>query len=162
MKGYIIGSFVLVIMLFSNVFQSDHNNRLLAEEYVKETANTAANAAALYYEADEYGKGKIVYNQAEGDKAVQHVVRSFLKLDDGLNPLDDSYCTEQVVITTQYFDDSNTVFPYMYNDTEIGFSRLIVDPQVVVKINIGKPRYRLKFIVADNLVRSSAFKYFER
>jgi len=66
-----------------------------------------------------------------------------LKLSLELFPGTNSYFTQQIQYDIRFFDDSNTNFPYLYEDLINRFTLTISNPTVVIIVNAGKSRYKL-------------------
>lgn len=143
MKVFIVAWAIVILYMSGLVFSEDnynHERELIKLKYVSEEA---AAAAAQYQDASYYKDGKFVFNETEGDKAAAYIIQQDLKLDNNFNPTSSSYWKQKVTYTVQYFDDSNTKYPYLYTDPKGVLNHVITSPTVVVSIDAGKARYRL-------------------
>lgn len=157
MKPFIIGlaAFILSITCYSFLHDYNLNRHGLAD--LRMVCEEASVAGSLFYYTIQYSNGKIVFNQVESKKAVEAVIAAMLRLDNGLNPTRGCYWQNQISYKIHFFDDSNTVYPYLFVDPDTGYTHLVRTPTVVVTINAGKARYTLPFLKngADN-IRSAA------
>ena len=161
MKSYIIGVAMFIVFMIFTVFQYDYN---LHQQYLynlKFAAQEAAAAGSQYWSKAEFAEGRFIFNQTEGKKAAEYIIRQQLKLDEFLQPLSGSYWQEKVTYTMEFFDDSNSNFPFLYENADHLFTITIAEPSVVITINAGKPRYRLIENPPD-AVRVAAHEWKER
>lgn len=156
MKPFIIGLALFFVSMVFTIFQQDYNIHQEQTYNVKFTALEAANAASQYIMVDSYKEGKLVFNQIEGTKAAEEIIKSQLKLDENMMPLTGSYWQEQVKYSLEFFDDANAVFPFLYNSKQVPFSLTITNPTVVITIDAGQPRYRVKYSNLSDVTRIAA------
>jgi hypothetical protein len=159
MKSLIVGLALSILFVSFTIYQQDHNSYIRALESLKYVADECSASASLYFDKSEYAEGRMVFNQSEGIKAIEYILKKGLKLDDSLNPLPNTYWTEQVDYKVYFYDDSNSTFPFLFVDPDTSFTKTISEPTVIVTINAGKPRYRLSFITASDAIRSSSYEY---
>lgn len=155
MKYLIIGVAVAVLFCYVLVYNEDHRAAQRYNNELRFVAEEAAAAAAQYFNKEQYGLGKYQFNQAEGIKAAEYVIKKNLLLDNDFNPLPESYWTEKVSYTIEFFDHLNTTFPILYEHQASNYSLALGDPTVVVTLNAGKGRYRL--LDTPDMIRTSAF-----
>jgi len=144
MKTYIVGVAVIILATSFLCFQFDYNLHQQQIHSLKFTCEEAAAAAAQFYIKEEYAEGYKVFNKEEGIKAAEHIIKSHLRLNDDFTPKADSYWTDRATYQIYFFDDSNTVYPALYEDDSSLFTVVITDPTVIVKINAGKGNYRIQ------------------
>lgn len=157
MKPFIIGTAAILLSIIFYSFMHDYNLNKQALEDLKVVCEEASVAGALFIDNTEYGEGKIVFNLAESNKAIEAVIIAMLELDNAMNPTTATYWKEKIAYKTYFYDDSNTTYPCLFSDTDTGYTTLIKAPTVVVTINAGKGRYALPILKngGDN-IRSSA------
>ena len=114
--------------------------------------------AAQYILIEDYTDGKLIFNQSESTKAVEYILQKNLKLNSNLFPESNSYWQEQIHYEINFFDDSTTAYPYLYEDVNKFITLTITDPTVVITINVGKPRYRL-LDNPPNVIRTAAHEW---
>lgn len=162
MKPLILSVAITIIFTMFIVYQQDHDMLIYHQEELKNIADDCANSASLFYDIDNYSNGLKVFNSKEGKKVIEYMLISNLSLTQNLNPTQDSYWREQIDYNVDFYDDENTVFPYLYKSQWTGYERLLKEPTVIVEIDGGKGRYRLGFINPRTVVRSSAYEYVKK
>ena len=163
MKPFIVGLASILLSVFILVFNQDYRTNSHYFKELKYVAEEASVSASLFIDTNEYSAGRIVFNQAEGNKVIKAQIIEFLRLDDGMNPKSNSYWTDTVTYKAYYFDDSNTLYPYLFKDDNTLFTQVITEPTIVVTINAGKGRYRIPlFKNTGDFIRSSAHELKER
>ncbi|MEK3911125.1 hypothetical protein [Paenibacillus sp. FSL H7-0331] len=161
MKIFILWmSLFLLNIIFLNI-QNEYNRAERHFIQLKYIAEEAAAAATQYYQSIPYSNGTMVFDQTEGIKAAEYVIRQDLNLDNNYIPMPGSYWVDKVTYNIQFFDDSNTTYPILYNHSSGFFSKAIGDPTVVVTINVGKPRYSI-VAPTNNYFRTAAHEWKER
>lgn len=158
MKSLIIGIAIFFISMTFTVFQQDYNLHQQHLYNLKFTAQEASAAAAQYIVNDYYKEGMLVFNQSEGTKAAEYIIQKQLKVDENLLPLAGSYWRNQVNYQLEFFDDSNSTFPFLYTHYTNSFTLTIREPTVIVTIDAGKPRYRI-FTDLPNSIRVAAHEW---
>ncbi|MCT4687481.1 hypothetical protein [Vallitalea sp.] len=162
MKPFIFTLAMLILFSIFLTYQTDNNTYNRQLEKLKQVADECSAAAGLFYDEDSYSAGLTIYNQEEGKKAIEYIIKKNLGLIDEHSPSDKSYWKDAIKYKVIFFDNSNTVFPYSYTDDLNRFTKLISEPTIIVEINAGKPSFRLKFLQLKNAVRSSAYEYLDR
>ncbi|WP_113672779.1 hypothetical protein [Vallitalea guaymasensis] len=162
MKPFIFTLAMLILFSIFLTYQTDNNNYNRQLEKLKQVADECSAAAGLFYDEEAFSAGLTIYNQEEGKKAIEYIIKKNLNLIDEHSPSDRSYWKDAINYKVVFFDNSNTVFPHSYTDDLNRFSKLIAEPTIIVEINAGKPPFRLKFLKLKNAVRSSAYEYLER
>ncbi len=149
MKSFIIGMALFYVSMIFTIFQQDYNMHQEKLYELKFVAEESAAAASQYLQEQPYAEGKIVFNQIEGIKATEYIIKNQLRLDDNMMPKSNSYWQEQVSYTIHFYDDATTSFPYTYSTNDGTFVLVMTEPMVLISINAGKPRYRLYNHVPD-------------
>ncbi len=121
----------------------------------------AAAAAAQYIELEDYGQGRMVFNQVEAVRAAEYVLQRNLHLNDDFSPDKHSYWQETVRYEIEFYDESNTSFPYLYEHDSNYFTLLLTDPTVIVTVDAGPSRLRL-WNDSQGIVRTGAHTWQER
>lgn len=109
---------------------------------LKDVCQEAGAAGAQYFDKYQFSNGKFVFNQLEGTKAAEEIIKYNLKLDNNFVPLPNTYWQDKVTYKITFLDDSNTIYPFLYTDPSGMLTHAITTPTVVVSINAGKTRYR--------------------
>lgn len=163
MKPFLIGmaSFLLAAMLYSFVHDYNLNRHALNE--LRLTCEEASAAGALFIQNEDYSRGQKLFNKTESLKAIDAVMQEILKLDEDMNPVMGSYWRDTVQYSAYFYDDSNTVYPYSFEDPSTGFTTLVTEPTVIVTINAGKARYAMTLLMnGPDTIRSAAHEWKER
>lgn len=161
MKTFIMGTALFLISITFTVFQQDYNLHQQQIHNLKFTAEETTAAAAQYIVEIEYAEGRLVFNQVEGIKAAEYMIKKHLKVDDNFIPEDNSYWQEEITYVIEFFDDSNSTFPFLYEYNSTLFTLTITDPIVVITIDAGKPRYRI-LVNPPNAIRTAAHEWKSR
>lgn len=143
MKSYIIGVALFFVFMIFTTYQYDYNMHQEQVYSLKFVAEEVVAGAAQYFLIDQYINGYLVFNKEQGILAVEYILQKNLKLNSDLFPGTNSYWVQQIQYDIKFFDDSNTNFPYLYEDIINSFTLTITNPTVVLTINAGKPRYKL-------------------
>lgn len=175
MKQLIFGVAMVILCSMFLVFQNDDNTFIREYEKLKYVADEISNSGAIFKDLQEYSEGKLTFNYIEGNKAIDYQLKKLLKLDNSFIPLS-GYWRDKIHYKVYYFDNSNMMkvyedgnlveqtpftFNYLFKDKDTEYTKLIVDPTVVVTINAGRPRFRLSFLNDLNrqVIRSSAYEW---
>ncbi len=143
MKTYIVGVALFFVFMIFTTYQYEYNMHQEQVYSLKFVAEEVAAGAAQYILIDRYMDGYLVFNKKESIQAVEYILHKNLKLNLELFPGINSYWTQQIQYDIKFFDDSNTNFPYLYEDLINAFTLTITDPSVIITINAGAPRYKL-------------------
>jgi len=162
MKSFIVSIALILLFNIYTVFQIDSDTYRRQLERLKFVAEECADSAALYYDLEAYSQGKIIYNQDEGIKAIEYMLKTHLKLDDSLKPVS-GYWQDQIQYDVYFIDEKNYTFPYEFPyefiDARTGYKMYIFEPTVIVTIEAGRGRMRLPFLSINSSIRSSAYEY---
>lgn len=134
---------IVVLMTLVLVFQEDFNQLHRQTMKLKFHTQEAAAAAAQFFDLNDYGQGKLVFNQEEAVRAAEYVLQHNLILDEDFSPRTDSYWQEVVRYEIEFYDESNTNFPYLYEHASTYFTLLLTAPTVIVTVDAGTPQLRL-------------------
>ena len=174
MKPLLVGVALIIIIMIMLVFQVDNYNYRLESIFLKYCSDEASNSASLFYDESNYKDGYKVFNEKEGIKSIENVIKNYLKTDNLLIPLKNSYWSDKIQYTVYFFNDNltcniykngiwsktfNFSYPYMYVDEELKYNKSISKACVIVTINAGKTRYRLSFLEKPVCIRSSGYEY---
>lgn len=158
MKSFIITIALVILFNIFCVYQFDTDIYRRQLEWLKVVAEECADSAALYYDLEAYSHGKIVYNEEEGIKAIEYILKDLLKLDDNFIPYS-GYWQDKIEYDVYFIDEENYSFPYEFRDNRTGYTMYLFEPTVIVTIDAGRGRMRLPFVSASRSIRSSAYEY---
>ena len=74
MKVFIVFLCILLVSVGFLVYEGDYSNYLRLGEYLKDLAEEAAIAAAMYFDAHNFGQGLYILSETEGEKAVGYMI----------------------------------------------------------------------------------------
>jgi hypothetical protein len=156
-------SWALVIVCMTGIFgQEDINAHQRQLGKLKFVCEESAAGAAQFRVESQYSIGKYVFNQAESIKAAEYYIKKDLNLDNNFNPIGNNYWTDKITYTIEFFDDSNTAFPYLYKHPSGAMTQVLASPTIVITIYAGKPRYRnIKNVPNSFRIAAHAWKYIE-
>jgi hypothetical protein len=114
-------------------------------------------------------------NTEEGINAIKGQITSLLSVDNSLTPVDSSYWSEQIEYKVYFYDDSEICKVYFngsferevaftygstHEDDWTSYNIVISDPTVVVSINAGPARFRVKFLdLLQDIIRNSSHEW---
>lgn len=174
MKELIVTTGIAILFVMFLVFQADNNRYVSHYENLKYITDDLSNIGALYYNEEQYAEGKIVFQYDVSNEAILTLAKERMKLGDNFIPLELSYWSEKIVITTYYFDDSKNCkvykngtlsdsysfdYSFLYQDMETNYHHYISNPTVIVTINAGRGRYNLKIDNIPSVIRSSSYEW---
>ncbi len=155
--------FAVILMLSSfSIYQIDNDSYSLMQEQLKHVADDCSAAAMLYYDEDFFSGGYKVFNKAEGNNAIEHLIQNNLKQQpeeyfayffDGSGKMT-AYRGKQKIK-----EKDNIEYPYLFTEELTGYKSLVNEPKVIVTINRGLFDYRLNFMEDKRLIRTSGYEY---
>lgn len=173
MKAFIISLALIIVLASFNTFQIDNNKYLQSRELYKMAADDCADAAALFYDEEEFSNGIKIFNKHEGNKVILHILNKALGASGEL-AWRNKYVSNMYNYFVYYIDGDGTytsykgntviekkriVFPYTFRESLTEYEQIIYEATVVVTIDAGKFNYRLRFIEDPDLVRTSGYEY---
>lgn len=172
MKLYIITGALIILLTTLHMFQVSNDQYLYLQSRYKAVANDCADAAALFYDQEQYSVGIKTFNKSEGNAAIREIMSTSLELDDSLHS-EQKRLPEVHTYYTYYFDsegmtvyyedrfisNSKVEIPYSFSEPITGFKEDIKAPTVIVTIAAGIFDYRLLFITNPELIRTSGYEY---
>jgi len=157
MKAALFGVAVFFFSLFVWLFCHDYNLNHMYYMQLRTAVEEASVAASMFTEQTEEKEGRIVFNQVEGHEAIKAMLETMLRTDDSLNPSQESYWQDKITYNAYFYDDSNTIYPLSFTDSDTGFTFEVKRPTVIVTVNAGKARYTIKGVIDDTInIRSAA------
>lgn len=171
MKSFLMGIASFIFAMYFFLFLHDYNINKYYLEELKFTCEEASAAGSLFINWKEYGEGIIVFNYTESEKAIYNVIATKLNYDLNqdtfeMTPKENSYWKGNIEVDIVFYDQSNLSdsnvelpengenFPIPETEKFTG-QRRITEPSVGVKINAGKPNYKLKYLNINDNIRSS-------
>jgi hypothetical protein len=175
MKIFIITVAVVIVYSFTMVFAQDYRQAQRNSYRLKYVCEELSATGAAFYDLEDYSEGYTIFNTGEGIKAIKDQLTNLLSVDGSLTPIDNSYWLEPIRYKVYFYDDSGVckvysngsfesegafVYGETHKDDWTAYNTVISDPTVVVSINAGQARFRLKFLdYIPDIIRSSSHKW---
>ena len=175
MKIFIITVAVVIVYSFTMVFTQDYRQAQRNSYRLKYVCEELSATGASFYDLEDYSKGYTIFNVEEGIRAIKDQLTNLLSVDSSLTPEDNSYWMEQMQYKVYFYDDSEIckvydngsfereeTFTYgdSHKDDWTTYNTVISDPTVVITINAGPARFRLKFLESlPDIIRSSSHEW---
>jgi len=174
-KIFIITVAVVIVYSFTMVFTQDCRQAQRNSYRLKYVCEELSATGASFYDLKDYSEGYTIFNTEEGIAAIKEQITSLLSVDSGLAPLDNSYWSKQLEYKVYFYDDSEICKVYFngsfereeaftygstHEDDWTSYNTVISDPTVVVSINAGPARFRVKFLESlPDIIRSSSHEW---
>ena len=178
MKVFIVTVAVVILYSFTLVFTEDYRQAQRNSYRLKYVCEELSSTGAAFYDQEKFGEGYTVFNTDEGIKAIKDQITKLLSVDSDLTPVANSYWSKNMEYKVYFYDDSgickvynNGILereePFSYGsehkDDWTSYNEVISDPTVVVTINAGPSRFRLKILdPIPDMIRSSSHEWEER
>lgn len=175
MKIFIITVAVVILYSFIMVFGQDYRQAQRNSYRLKYVCEELSATGASFYDKEEFGQGFTVFNTDEGINAIKEQMVSLLSIDSDLTPLDNSYWSKKMEYKVYFYDDSGTrkvytngiltsegsfTYPFTHRDDWTSYYTVISEPTVVVTINAGPGKFRLKLVdPIPDTIRSSSHEW---
>ena len=133
---------------------------------------------ASFFDRVEYSDGYTIFNTDEGINAIKDQLTNLLSVESSMTPAANSYWSKNMQYKVYFYDDlgickvytngnpdREEAFTYgdFHKDDWTSYNTVISDPTVVVTINAGPGRFRLKFLdPLPDIIRSSSHEWEER
>jgi hypothetical protein len=174
-KIFIITVAVVIVYSFTMVFAQDFRQAQRNSYRLKYVCEELSATAASFYDLEDYSDGYTIFDTEEGINAIKEQITSLLSVDSSLTPVDNSYWSEQIDYKVYFCDDSEICKVYFngsfereeaftygttHEDDWTAYNIVISDPTVVVSINAGPARFRVKFLdLLPDIIRSSSHEW---
>jgi len=177
-KIFIITVAVIILYSFTVVFTQDYRQAQRNSYRLKYVCEELSATGASFYDLEEYSEGYTVFIAGEGMGAIRDQMTSLLSVDSSMAPVENSYWSKNVEYKVYFYDDSGIcrvytngslereeafVYSDLHKDDWTTYNIVISDPTVVVTINAGPARFRLRFLdPLPDIIRSSSHEWQER
>ncbi len=177
MKIFIITVAVVILYSFTVVFTQDYRQAQRNSYRLKYVCEELSATGASFFDREEYSEGYTVFDTEESIKAIGEQLTSLLSVDSSMAPVDNSYWSKNIEYKVYFYDDSGIckvytngslereeAFAYgdLYKDDWTPYNTVVSDPMVVVTINAGPGRFRLKFLdPLPDIIRSASHEWEE-
>lgn len=176
MKIFIITAAMSLLFSIFTIFQAENNNYLYFRDQLKMSANDAADAAALFYDEDNFSEGIKVFNKSDGNDVIAKILKDSLPVNDDFTFEDSNHIEGELHYTIYYFDGNETLttyengvllsstsitFPYTFEELSTNYTISVSEPMVVVTLDAGTYDYSLPVITDPEAIRTSGYEYIE-
>jgi len=177
-KIFIITVAVVILYSFTVVFTQDYRQAQRNSYQLKYVCEELSATGASFFDREEYSEGYTIFDIGEGINAIKEQLTDLLSVDSSMTPLANSYWSKNVEYKVYFYDDSGIckvytngspdreeAFTYgdLHKDDWTSYTTVISDPTVVVTINAGLGRFRLKFLnPLPDIIRSSSHEWKDR
>jgi len=174
-KIFIITVAVIILYSFTVTFTQDYRQAQRNSYRLKYVCEELSATGASFYDLEEYSDGYTIFNTGEGIRAIKEQISSLLLVDGSMDPVENSYWSKDIEYKVYFYDDSGIYKVYsngsfereesftygdMHEDDWTSYNTVISDPTVVVTINAGPGRFRLKFLdPLPDIVRSASHEW---
>ena len=130
---------------------------------------------ASFFDREEYSDGYTIFKTDEGINAIKDQLTNLLSVDSSMTPVANSYWSKNIEYKVYFYDDSGICKVYtngspdreeafnygdLHKDDWTSYNTVISDPTVVVTIDAGPGRFRLKFLDSlPDIIRSSSHEW---
>jgi hypothetical protein len=175
MKIFIITVAVVIAYSFTMVFAQDYRQAQRNSYRLKYVCEELSATGAAFYDLEDYSEGYTIFNTEEGIKAIKDQLTNLLSVDGSLIPVDNSYWLEPIKYMVYFYDDSGIckvysngsfereeafIYGSTHEDDWTEYNTVISDSTVVVSINAGPARFRVKFLdLLPDIIRSSSHEW---
>jgi len=177
-KIFIITVAVVILYSFTVVFTQDYRQAQRNSYRLKYVCEELSATGASFFDREEYSEGYTVFDSEEGIKAIRGQLTSLLSVDSSMAPVANSYWSKNIEYKVYFYDDSGVckvysneslereeTFTYgdLHKDDWTLYNTVISDPTVVVTINAGPGRFRLKFLdPLPDIIRGASHEWEEK
>jgi len=177
-KIFIITVAVVILYSFTVVFTQDYRQAQRNSYRLKYVCEELSATGASFFDREEYSEGYTIFDTGEGIKAIGDQLTNLLSVDSSMTPAANSYWSKNIEYKVYFYDDSGIckvytngspereeAFTYgdLHRDDWTSYNIVISDPTVVVTINAGPGRFRLKFLdPLPDITRSASHEWEER
>jgi hypothetical protein len=174
-KIFIVTVAVVILYSFTMVFAQDYRQAQRNSYRLKYVCEELSATGASFYNLKDYSEGYTIFNTKEGINAIKDQLTSLLSIDSGMMPVENSYWSKKMQYKVYFYDDSGIckvyndgnfereeTFTYgdLHKDDWTLYNIVITDPTVVVTINAGPGRFRVKFLESlPDIIRSSSHEW---
>jgi len=175
MKVFIVTVAVVILYSFIVVFSQDYRQAQRNSYRLKYVCEELSATGASFYDQEEFGEGYTIFNTDEGIEAIKDQMVNLLSVDSDLTPVANSYWSKNMEYKVYFYDDSEICKVYTNGEIEreepfsygsahkddwTSYNEVIIDPTVVVTINAGPSRFRIKILdPIPDTIRSSSHEW---
>jgi len=177
-KIFIITVAVVILYSFTVVFTQDYRQAQRNSYRLKYVCEELSATGASFFNREEYSEGYTIFDTEEGIKAIREQITSLLSVDSSMAPVANSYWSKNIEYEVYFYDDSGIckvykngslekeeafVYGDLHKDDWTSYNTVISDPTVVVTVNAGPERFRLKLLdPLLDIIRSASHEWASR
>lgn len=129
-----------VIFIFSWLYQEQQYQWDLTHQTLKDTNNLAVHDAIVMPDRAAMSEGRIIFDESDAREHFETTLRINLGLDLNFNPIAGSPMRHGVeIVEFEVFDDSNTIFPYLYDNPTYRVTKYLRGPAAFAVIRTKYP-----------------------
>lgn len=163
---------MIVLYSFTITFTQDYRQTQRNSYWLKYACEELSATAATFYDKEQYSEGYTVFDTEQGIRAIKDQITNLLSVNGNGNPIPESYWTDTLHYMVYFYDDLQIMnvytdgefsssksfsYPFSHIDWWTDYNTVITSPTVVITINAGAPRFRLKlFGNLPNIIRSAS------
>ncbi|WP_078557025.1 peptidase M23 [Bacillus alkalicellulosilyticus] len=140
---------MFLILVFAGIMfmQFNLDSDRTANRQIKNALELAVHDAALALDESHLISGQIVFDQGRAMDNFKTSLETSLRVEasgEGFiySPLEESrYQNEMYIEHIEFFDDSNSLFPFSYNNPDYNIIETLQGPGVVAVLTTVSPRY---------------------
>jgi len=138
--------FVTLVSVGSLVLTMNISMYESSSDFLNEDLEVAVHDAALSVDFQQFSKGEIVFDAA----AAKSEFEKSLELNDNLKPGD------YKILRFKVLDDSNTTFPFTYNDPDFKYTNTFFGPTILAIVQTNSNQY---FSYNKTIRKSASYSY---
>lgn len=155
--------FVLLIFTSTMFFQVQNQEWDITRSLLKDANNMAVHDASQELDLMALGEGNIVIKPNWALETFKDTLEGNLGLDANLSPRAGSRLNARVeIIDFKILDDSNTIFPILYEDEQYGITKYLSGPAVVAVIQTKHPVLIARSRVPEAIRVPAVYEYKEK
>lgn len=181
MKNLMVGTAIILVYIIVTTVAFDSKMMVEKIDELGHISKELSATGALFLDYKKgYAEGELIFNDPEGIKAIDGQIKELMKLNSDYSPLDNSYWQSNIKYKTYFYDESGICrvyenkelkdefkfdFPYLHKDNDLDYKETIAKPTVVVSIDAGIPRVRVKSIQEElknkRIIKASGYTWEE-
>lgn len=134
--------FCFIVFIFSWLYQEQNYQWDITHQMMKEASNLAVHDAILQPIPSLMAEGQLVIDPVEAREIFEETLQINLGLSEALAPIEGSPLRTPVqILEFIVFDDSNTIFPYLYENETYHVVKYLHGPAAFAVIKTDYPKF---------------------
>lgn len=135
-------AYVFIAIIFCWLYQEQNQEWDILRNHLKKANNFAVHDAAQYLDNSELLEGRLVIDPVAARAAFEETLKLNLGLDDSFIPKPGSRLRDSVrILNFTILDETNTTFPYLYDNPAHRLAKWLQGPAVVAVIETDHPDF---------------------